>query len=103
MDPIPGISKTSTAFPVGRSPFLRVPAGSINFNFIGEADTGTPAILKSPWYTTLPPSVFTSAAMTLSVFVLKILTVVIPSFGFTRPFSIANGPTPEEIFPQFPL
>ena len=44
MDPIPGTSKTSTAFPVGRSPILRVPAGSINFNFIGEAGVGKTAL-----------------------------------------------------------
>jgi hypothetical protein len=36
------------------------------------------------------------------VLVLKIRTRVVGSIGSTSPSSIANGPTPEEMLPQFP-
>ena len=68
--PQPGTSSTSTAFPVGSRPLPMVPAGSTNLSFTGEAVPGTPAMAKSPSYSTWPSFVCTSAAMILSVLVL---------------------------------
>ena len=99
----PGSSRTSTTLPVGRRPFPSVPAGSTNFNLTGAPVPGTPAIEKSPSYTTPFSSVTTSSTIIFCVFVLKTRTDVISASGFTSPFSIAKAPTPEEIFPQFPL
>ena len=101
--PKSGTSKTSITLPVGNNPLPKVPAGFKNFSFTGAAVPGTPAIAKSPEYSTTPLGVLTSASIIFFVLVLKIFTLVIPSCAFTRPFSIANGPTPDEIFPQLPL
>jgi len=54
-----------------------------------------------PSYSTSPSGVCTTASIRLRVLRLKMRTRVSPGVAFTSPASIANGPTPDSMFPQF--
>jgi hypothetical protein len=63
---------------------------------------GTPAMAQSPLTFALPPATGILATRSFSVFVFQMRTVVTGSTAFTKPSSIANGPTAEEMLPQLP-
>ena len=52
-------------------------------------------------YVTRPCGVWTTASIREFVLTLNTRTVVVPSAAGTRPCSMANGPTPASMFPQF--
>ncbi len=95
-------STTSRALPVGSSaPPVLEPAMSRKSITIGAAVPGTPSMRASPSYRTRPPGVCTVATAMLAVFTMWMRTFVSPSAAATRPFSIANGPIPASMLPQF--
>ena len=94
-------SIASTAEPVGSSEPQLEPATSRNSIGIAAAVPGTPSMRASPSYSTAPPGVGTCATAMLPVFTMWMRTgVVAPATG-TSPFSIAHGPTPARMLPQF--
>ena len=96
-------SMTSRTFPVGSSLPVTAPIASRKVSLIGAAASATPSIRVSPSYSTRPPGVWITASISVRVLTLKIRTSVSRSPGCTRPASIANGPTPESMLPQFGL
>ena len=96
-------SMTSRTFPVGSSLPVTAPFASRKVRLIGAAGSATPSIRVSPSYSTRPPGVCTIASTSVRVLTLKIRTIVSRSPAFTSPASIANGPTPDSMLPQFGL
>ena len=101
--PYPGTSKISFFCPVGKSFPVLEPAGSSKYISIREPVPGTPLITSSPYTSAWPSFTRTCSSMILLVLVFKIRTTVIGSTAGTRPSSMANGPTADEIFPQLAL
>jgi hypothetical protein len=94
-------SSSSFTAPVGSNAPQLEPATSRNSSAIGAAVPGTPSMRASPSYSTVPCGVHTCATARLPVFTMWMRTeVVVPDTG-TRPFSIAHGPTPARMLPQF--
>ena len=67
---------------------------------MGEAVPGTPSIVASPSYVTLPSGVRTRASISLRVLTLWMRTDVTPSRALTKPASIAKGATAASMLPQ---
>ena len=87
--------------PVG-STFLPDPSSS-KLSTIGAAVPGTPSIAVSPLYRGMPSGVGNVAVTMLSVFTIRIRTLVCSGCAATRPRSTANGPMPARMLPQFCL
>jgi len=79
------------------------PPGSWKSSVILAPRPATPASSKSPPTAASPSFTGTWDTMSFRVLVLWMRTIVVPSVVFTRPSSIANGPTADEQFPQLPL
>lgn len=62
---------------------------------------GTPSILVSPWYCTIPPGVPATRSANVPVFKVRAPTVVSPSHASTKPRSMANGTTAARMLPEF--
>ena len=94
-------SMTSQTLPVGSSLPVTAPFASRKVRLIGAAASATPSIRVPPSYSTRPPGVWITASTSVRVLTLKIRTSVSRSPAGTSPASIANGPTPESMLPQF--
>ena len=103
--PKPGISSTSSTFPVGRSLPVLEPAGFKKFTFSSAAVPSTPAIWQSPSWAKVPVcgSMGTVTLMYLSVLRLSIRTVVMGCVIVRSPSSTAKGPTAAVMLPQLDL
>ena len=94
-------SITSMRRPVGNTEPVTAPQASRKSRWIGAAVPATPSIEVSPSYCTRPPGVQTVTSMRERVLTLNTRTRVWPSVAGTRPCSMANGATPDNMLPQF--
>ena len=94
-------SKVSVTAPVGSSEPLLEPATSRNSSAMGAAVPGTPSMRASPSYSTAPCGVRTCATARAPVFTMWMRTAVVGPATGTSPFSMAQGPTPARMLPQF--
>mmetsp|Transcript_4855 Transcript_4855/g.13617 ORF Transcript_4855/g.13617 Transcript_4855/m.13617 type:complete len:208 (+) Transcript_4855:143-766(+) len=92
--------------PVGRRAPVTLPCVAEKSRSTRAPVPGTPAIAASPSTSALPSGPTGTVALRMApVFVLWMRTrrSPLPGAAGSRPSSTANGPTPAEMFPQFPL
>ncbi len=94
-------SIVSTVFPVGSNAPQAEPATSRKSQTIGAALPGTPSISVSPAYLTAPSGVSTVNSQRLPLLTMCTRTCVVGEDAATSPVSMANGPTPARMLPQF--
>ena len=93
----------SVTFPVGNSLPVMEPTLSEKSSSTVEPRAGTPSMWRLPSTTARPSFTSTLALMIEPVLTWWMRTVVYGSTAFTRPLSMAKGPTPAEILPQLDL